>query len=466
MIPTSAPPSKETINDDEQNAGMPTLRNGRGYLTESRPSFLLDDDESLSDMSSAFSADVLEPSVQGARSADVLTFDDDDDDEDGDGDNDGTAGFNTVASTNAVLAHPLRHPSTSTSYHNLDLTAAVAGIKRNPGARGDSIVDALRAAVQADRAASGPSDHSLGRQGVREGGGADGAAAKHVPFILMYSSQMLAEQITLVEKDALSEIDLKELVDVRWTQTVPKVRNWVEFISQGQVKGVDVVVARFNIMVKWVVSEIVLTELAEERVQCVVKYIHTADYARRLRNYATMYQITLALQSSDCSRLAKTWAQVPMADKQTLAELEQLIQPRRNFSNLRMEMEAASLDEGCIPFIGKYCSVAKCHSRTGPRRTTLNVADECGSCTGIYTHDLIYNAQKPTFISRRSAGSEEPLVNFERYQTAAGIVKSVLRLLEASAKYEFAPVPEVISRCLWMAALPDEEITRLSRGLE
>ena len=59
----------------------------------------------------------------------------------------------------------------------------------------------------------------------------------------------------------------------------------------------------------------------------------------------------------------------------------------------------------------------------------------------------------------------ELLVNFERHRTAAAIVKSLLRLLHASSKYNFKPVPELISRCLWMAALPDDEITIRSRDL-
>lgn len=60
---------------------------------------------------------------------------------------------------------------------------------------------------------------------------------------------------------------------------------------------------------------------------------------------------------------------------------------------------------------------------------------------------------------------DELLVNFERHRTAATIVKKLLRLLHASSKYDFKPEPEVISRCLWMAALPDDEITTRSRNL-
>ena len=86
--------------------------------------------------------------------------------------------------------------------------------------------------------------------------------------------------------------------------------------------------------------------------------------------------------------------------------------------------------------------------------------------TGIYTRDLVYNSQKPAVISTPPLNPNEPLVNFERQHIAATIVKSLLRLLEASSKYNFNVEPAVISKCLWMAALTDDEITRRSKLLE
>ena len=58
------------------------------------------------------------------------------------------------------------------------------------------------------------------------------------------------------------------------------------------------------------------------------------------------------------------------------------------------------------------------------------------------------------------------MVNFERYETAATIVKNLLRLIEASAKYAFHPEPEALSRCLWIAALDDYEISQRAKMLE
>lgn len=82
----------------------------------------------------------------------------------------------------------------------------------------------------------------------------------------------------------------------------------------------------------------------------------------------------------------------------------------------------------------------------------------------LFIHDLTYNAQKPSVIA--STRDHEPLINFDRYRTTATIVKSLLRLIDASAKYEFRPVEGAIEKCLWMASLSDDMIRTKSRELE
>jgi hypothetical protein len=86
------------------------------------------------------------------------------------------------------------------------------------------------------------------------------------------------------------------------------------------------------------------------------------------------------------------------------------------------------------------------------------------SSTGLYIHDLTYNAQKPAQIA--IACGNAPLINFERHRTTATIVKGLLRLIDASSKFNFPPVEGVLDRCLWMAALSDDRIQALSRSIE
>ena len=127
---------------------------------------------------------------------------------------------------------------------------------------------------------------------------------------------------------------------------------------------------------------------------------------------------------------------IPPTDLKTMSELEALVSPTRNFNNLRAEMEGAGTSPGigCIPFVG------------------------------IYTHDLLFNSQRPSEIA--SSPTTAPLVNFERCRIAASVVKTLLRLLEASTLYEFQPIEGITERCLWMTALGDDEIRKLSESLE
>ena len=282
----------------------------------------------------------------------------------------------------------------------------------------------------------------------------------HVPFVLSCESALLAQQLTLVEMAALSEIDWRDLVEMRWSRASPSTPlNWVQFLTAENQdhRGIDLVVGRFNLMVKWVLSEIVLTPDIHERVQTISKFIHTAAHAKRLCNYATMLQIAIALSSTNCSRLEKTWSLVPPEDKRLLKDMEALIQPVRNFHDLRVEMETANLQEGCIPFVGRFLpKVSQPANRQASKILT-------NTNTGLYVHDLTYNAQKPGQITTQSG---QPLINFERYRTTARIVKNLLRLIDASTKYSFQPVQGVIERCLWIASLSEEQIQMRSRDLD
>ena len=112
---------------------------------------------------------------------------------------------------------------------------------------------------------------------------------------------------------------------------------------------------------------------------------------------------------------------------------------------------------------------ANLKSKSNDKAATVSTVTEkfvTNAHNGTTGSEAAANSMDGVGISVKSGAAQgEPLVNFERHRTAAAIVKSLLRLLHASSKYNFKPVPEVVSRCLWMAALPDDEITARSRSL-
>ncbi|KAF1832427.1 ras GEF [Decorospora gaudefroyi] len=422
ISPQSTGASRTTSSRDSsieyvvETDSMKRIPTGETLPTKSavRESFLLDEDEDLSDVASTAGAR-SDHNSHGVRSF----FDDE--------------LATPEVESDGLPTHPMRHPPTPPLTGNRlndplpNPTVFDRGLP-TPGLTPTVSRATHPAFTQSGHLADSPVEPHDQQQ-------APPSSAAHLPFILAYDSELLAQQFTVVEKDALDEIDWKELIELRWKQSSPQIRDWVQYLRTEEARGVDVVIARFNLVVKWVVSECVLTEDIHERARCIVKYIHIATHARRYRNYATMYQIAIALISNDVSRLKKTWALVPAAEMNVMTELEALVQPLKNFHNLRLEMETATVEDGCIPFIG------------------------------VYTRDLIYNAQKPAFIDALPVDGER-LVNFDRHHTAATIVKNLLRLLEASSKYTFRVEPTIISKCLWLAALSDEEISKRSHQCE
>ncbi|ERF75226.1 hypothetical protein EPUS_00018 [Endocarpon pusillum Z07020] len=411
-------PSIELVEKTESMGRIPhgsTLPDVRPLTANG--SFLLDEDDNLTDLSSEMTVDVIEHSEVQAPIVSSPA---------------GAPG--NVTSGHPLPTHPLAHPpSPAFSIHQ-----AVTPVPPvNPMMYQQKPLTPQPSPTQG--VVAHDSQRSLSqilppRKSPAVASATVTTSAGHIPFVLACESVVLAQQLTLVEKAALSEIEWSDLVDMKWDNKSPNILNWVEYLAAKDNRGIDIVITRFNLVVKWVLSEIVMTQNIYERAQAITKYIHIAGHAKRIHNYATMLQITIALTSIDCTRLKATWELVSESDQVLLREMETLIQPIRNFHDLRIEMETANLQDGCIPFVG------------------------------LYVHDLTYNAQKPSQIANSLGG--EPLVNFEKYRTIATIVKSLLRLIDASSKYNFAPIPGIIERCLWMAALSDEKITALSKSIE
>jgi hypothetical protein len=328
-------PNDGDYDGNSMTISMRRLKHGSSAPTATTDSFLLDeDDDFLSDLSSELSLDFLDRNGTGEAWPQVAPP--------------------QQQKENTVLVgdHPPSPPMTMENALAISSQATQAQEQRKPPTPDPSPVH-----QHVDPTVS--RHQFITPQALKQPSGLF-IKSRHMPFILGYDSELLAQQFTIIEKDALSEIDWRDLVDMRWQNTAPSVTNWVEYLRSQDPQGIDIVTARFNLMVKWALSEIVLTQNIEERTLALVKCIHIAQQARKVHNYATMLQLTIALTSTDCTRLTKTWDLVPVAEKKILHDLEELVTPRRNFQNLRQEMEKANSEEGCIPFVGKSTLLSQC----------------------------------------------------------------------------------------------------------
>jgi RasGEF domain/RasGEF N-terminal motif len=335
---TSSHPSIELIEKTDSVGRIPkgsTIPHPPAPSTDG--SFLLDEDDNLTDLSSEMSVDVIDHSEVNAPIVSSLV-----------------APECTEISGHALPTHPLAHPpSPAFSFHH----AVTSVPATNPMMYQQKPLTPQPSPTQGDMPQGSQvrlSQILPRRKSAAVASATVTTSSGHIPFVLACESEVLAQQLTLVEKAALSEIEWSDLVEMKWDNKSPNILNWVEYLAAKDNRGIDIVITRFNIVVKWAISEIVMTQNIHERSQAITKYIHIAGHARQIHNYATMLQITIALTSIDCTRLKATWELVPDPEKALLKEMETLIQPIRNFHELRIEMETANLQDGCIPFVGMY----------------------------------------------------------------------------------------------------------------
>ena len=331
-------PSKISVEQES----IVRFRHGSSAPTATTDSFLLDEDEDLSDLSSEISGDGAEPEETINRAPVSTTHN--------------ISG--SLVPTTEINHRPLRYPPSPpmTTENALEIKAQAhqahqAQEERKPPTPDPSPITQTVEPIL-DSAPMAYNQTTVLPSNTGYANISPPRTSQHLCFILAYASETLAEQFTVIERDALNEIDWRDLVDMRWHQKPLQILNWVEYLRTQDPTGIDLVTARFNIMVKWALSEIVMTQNIEERALTIVKYIHVAQQCRKVHNYATLLQLTIALTSFDCSRLTKTWAKIPAAEKKILQDLELLVTPMRNFHNLRREMETANAEEGCIPVVG------------------------------------------------------------------------------------------------------------------
>lgn len=276
------------------------------------------------------------------------------------------------------------------------------------------------------------------------------ANSSHVSFVLSYNSRVLAEHFTMIERDVLQEIEWRELVELKWNKELKPANSWLEIIVNeayfSNNKGVNLVIARFNLMVNWTISEILLTRAEDERLAVISRFVHIAQHAHEMQNFSTLMQIILALTSAKVTKLKSTWQNLPPGDILTFKNLEELASPFKNFMNIRVHTNQVLPSDGCIPFVGLYLS------------------------------DLIFNAERPKFakpdatspnitgasdstmVTSDSQVEEDRLINFSRFRTAVHVVKSLSQCIEWSSNYKFSIQEDLLRKCLYVKSLDEEEM--------
>lgn len=157
-----------------------------------------------------------------------------------------------------------------------------------------------------------------------------------------FSSEEIARQLCLMEWEIYSKIKASEFFGQAWAK--PK--------SYHRAPHIRAMIERFNVITRWISTEIIVQEKLRNRVRQVVKFIKVACSLRQLHNYHTLMAVLSGINEVPVYRLKYTRAEIPHKYQQTLAELTTLMSADGSYNAYRIEL--SSLNPPCIPYIGIY----------------------------------------------------------------------------------------------------------------
>ncbi|KAF9349984.1 hypothetical protein BGX26_011775 [Mortierella sp. AD094] len=208
---------------------------------------------------------------------------------------------------------------------------------------------------------------------------------RKLPMVLRYRSELIAQQLCLIERELLNRIQWYELVDAGWTKKStaadqPKVSTASSSdeakdtrgvgqegpeieagdketggtaseatrrtVRRDESQGIKKLVARFNLTCQWVASEIVNTKDLDMRVKVVEKFIRIAHTCYNHSNFSSLIQLMLGLQAPSVSRLSQTWDRVRAQEMRIMRDLVEFTLPLRNWKHLRDAMKSIADEWG------------------------------------------------------------------------------------------------------------------------
>eukprot|EP00731_Ephydatia_muelleri_P015537 Em0008g1257a len=165
-----------------------------------------------------------------------------------------------------------------------------------------------------------------------------------VPISFMeIPTDTVAEQLTRVEHEFYSRIKPYEFLQQKWTK-----KNKSE-LSPNICYCID----RFNVVTRWVTKEILGYDHIRQRAAAISKMVQVAMMCLRLNNFATVFQITAAINAMPVQRLKKTWEQVQHTVIESFKELQSLtnIQGTKAYRDRQKCCAPPS-----VPYLGAYLS--------------------------------------------------------------------------------------------------------------
>lgn len=158
-------------------------------------------------------------------------------------------------------------------------------------------------------------------------------------LIINSDPEQVALQLTIIEIEIYHRIDMRQLIDARWSK--PK----FQLLARDAVA----LITRVNEVSFYVVFSILLQKRLRDRIKILGKYIQIARVCLDLKNFNTLMAVMVGLGHGAISRLAHTWKGLGQPDR-VYKELLPLANPSGNFKSIREVMQQEQ--HMTVPYVG------------------------------------------------------------------------------------------------------------------
>ncbi|CCK72354.1 Ras family guanine nucleotide exchange factor CDC25 KNAG_0J02750 [Huiozyma naganishii CBS 8797] len=155
-----------------------------------------------------------------------------------------------------------------------------------------------------------------------------------------------ATQLTILEHELYLRISMFECLDRAWGN---------KYCNMGGSANISHFITNANALTNYVSYSIVRQTEVKRRAHYIQFFITVAEHCKELNNFSSMTAIISALYSSPVYRLKRTWKLLAREIRDTLSNLNSLMDSKRNFAKYRSQLRSVK-NVACVPFFGVYLS--------------------------------------------------------------------------------------------------------------
>ena len=167
------------------------------------------------------------------------------------------------------------------------------------------------------------------------------------------SGELLKESnvslLHLTAAETATQLMVEDFTIFRQIEQTEYVDNIFEIKSKFGTENLDKFSNLVNKETLWVVSELVRESNVTKRGRMIKHFIKIAKQCREAQNYNSMFAIVSGLNHPSVLRLKQTWERVPDKYSKFLTDLNNIMDPSRNFSRYRNMIKSDTVKPPLIP---------------------------------------------------------------------------------------------------------------------